>query len=238
MEEPQLGIAFGGWVDRHFSPSIESYCDILLDRIVPVFDDAEGEQKGAAADFLHRASSWFGEDYDGAVDAAYEHAQEHTMQFLEMRAVFLATGVSGLFHLFEKQLYLHVNKELKIWLASPLNRWQDLEDMIPKFDRKWGQDATCQDLVNAFRDADLQELRLVANTVKHGNDGQSYRQLVKNDAVVVKAERVEDDWTAGPYSILGVAISVQVDDVKRYRDAILRFWKVDGTFCAARSAFK
>jgi hypothetical protein len=183
---------------------------------------------------MQRASSWFGEDYDSAVEAAYEHARDHTMQFLEMRAVFLATGVSGLFHLFEKQLYLHVNQELKDWLESPLSRWQDLEDMIPKFDRKWGQDAACQDLIDAFRDADLEELRLVANTVKHGNDGQSYRELVKRHAV----ERIEDDWTAGPYSILGVAISVQVDDVKRYRDAILRFWKVDGTFCAARSAFK
>lgn len=89
-------------MDRHFSPSIENYCDILLDRIVPVFDDAEGEQKRAADDFLHRASSWFGDDYDGAVDAADEHAREHTLQFLEMRAVSLATGVSGLFHLLEK----------------------------------------------------------------------------------------------------------------------------------------
>lgn len=110
--------------------------------------------------------------------------------------------------------------------------------MIPKFDRKWEQDAACQDLIDAFSDADLQELRLVANTAKHGNDGQSYRQLVKNDAVVVETKRVEEDWTVGPYSIFGVAISIQVDDIKRYRDAILRFWKVDGTFCAARSAFK
>ena len=238
MEEAQLEIAFGGWVDRHFSPSIESYCDILLDRVVPVFDDPEGEQKRAADDFMQGASSWFGEDYDSAVEAAYEHARDHTMQFLEMRAVSLATGVSGLFHLFEKQLYLHVNKELKGWLTSPLNRWQDLEDMIPKFDRKWGEDAACLNLVDAFRDADLEELRLVAHTVKHGTDGHSNRQLVKNHAIVARAERVEDDWTAGPYSILGVAIAVQVDDVKRYRDAILRFWKVDGNFCAARSAFK
>lgn len=238
MVEGHLEIAFGSWVDRHFSPSIESYCSILLDRVLPVFDDPNGEHKRAADDFMQETSSWFVDDYDSAVEAAYEHARDHTMQFLEMRAVFLATGVSGLFHLFEKQLYRHVNNELQRWLTSPICRWQELEEMIPKFDRKWGRDAPCQDLVDVFLDADLEELRLVANALKHGNDGQSYQQLVKNQAIVVRPERVENDWTAGPHSILGVAISVQVDDVKRYRDAIRRFWKVDGTFCAARSAFR
>ena len=113
MREARLEIALGGWVDRRFSPSIESYCDILIDRIVPVFDDPGGEQKKAADDFLKVASSWFSDDYGSAVEAAREHASDHMMQFLEMRAVFLATGVSGLFHLFEKQLYRHVNKEVE-----------------------------------------------------------------------------------------------------------------------------
>jgi hypothetical protein len=234
----QLEIAFGGWVYRHFAPNIESYCDILLNRINPVFDDPEGEQPRAADEFMSAASSWFGDDYDSAIEAAYEHARDHTLQFLEMRAVFLATGVSGLFHLFEKQVYLHINKELKNWLESPIASWRDLEDLVPKFDRKWGPDAACPDLINAFRDKDLRELRLVANVLKHGDSGQSYKELTRSKAVVVDAERVEDDWMAGPSSILGVAISVQVDDVIRYRDAILRFWEVDGTFCADRTAFK
>lgn len=237
-QESQLSIAFGGWVYRYFAPDIESYCDILLNRINPVFDDVEGEQQRAADDFMGAASSHFHEDYEGAVEAAYEHAIEHAQQFIQMRAVFLATGVSGLFHVFEKQLYRHINKELEGWLTSPINQWRDLESMIPKFNRKWRQDTPCTDFNTAFNDSDLQELRLVANAVKHGDEGPSFNQLVKNQAVVVSKDWVKDDWTVGPYSVLGVNLSVQAADVMRYRDAVLRFWNLDGTFYAPRKDFK
>jgi hypothetical protein len=149
----------------------------------------------------------------------------------------MATGVSGLFHLFEKQLYKHINNELKHWLKAPITSWQDLEKLIPKFDHKRGEPEPCMDLISAFRDSDLQELRLVANAVKHGNDGPSYKQLVENRAVVVSQDRLEDDWTAGDYSVLRVNISVQRQDAERYQAALLRFWKLEGDFWAPRFAF-
>jgi len=60
---------------------------------------------------------------------------------------------------------------------------------------------------------------------------------VKNQAVVVSKDRISNDWTTGDYSMLGVDISVQTDDVERYQAALLRFWKLDGTFWAPRSLF-
>lgn len=239
MTAGQLEIALGAWVYRYFVPNIDSYCDILLNRIDPIFMDVDAEEKRVYEEFLASASTYYSDDdADTAYEAAYEHAREHCYQFVEMRSIFLTTGVSGLFHLFEKQLYLHINKELKHWLATPVTSWRDLEDLIPKFDRKRGVDVVCLDFVEAFRNADLKELRLVANTIKHGSDGQSYKEPVRSGAVVVDEERVKEDWTAGPYSTFGVNLSVQVDDVRRYQAAIKRFWEVDGTFCAARSAFK
>jgi len=98
----QLDIAFGGWAYNVFAPDIEGYCNILLNRINPIFEDVDGEQERAAQEFMSAAASWYGEDYQGAAEAAYEHAHDSAMQFMEMRAVFMATGVSGLFHLFEK----------------------------------------------------------------------------------------------------------------------------------------
>ena len=224
-------------MNRYFTPDVHAYCDILLNRIAPVFDNVQGEQQRAAEAFMSAAASSHEDDYSSAVDAAYEHAEEAAIQFMGMRAVFLATGVSGLFHLFEKQLYKHINKELRDWLNSPIAEWRDLETLIPKFDRKWGMDAPCPELTDAFRDDDLQELRLVANAIKHGDDGPSYKQLVRRAARVVDRSRLDNDWTAGPHSVLKVSISVCNDDVERYRDAILRFWKLDGTFWASRSAF-
>lgn len=134
----QLHIAFGGWVYRHFAPPIEGYCNILRKHIILIFDDVEGERQRTANEFMSAAASRYGDDYCGAVNAAFDHAQNQILQFMELRSVFLTIGVSGLFHLFEKQIYLHINKELKGWLASLINSWQDLAGMIPKSDRKWG----------------------------------------------------------------------------------------------------
>jgi hypothetical protein len=239
MPADQLEIAFASWVTDHFAPEIEGYCNILLNRVDPIFEDVDGEARRAMDEFIKSAAAHArDDDYDDVVDAAYEHAQQTAQQFFEMRAVFLATGVSGLFHLFERQLYLHINKELKDWLNKPIALWRDLEDLIPHFDHKSRQDAQCTDFIGAFNDPDLQELRLVANTVKHGGDGSSYQQLVKNQAIVVSGARLEADYAAGAHTILGVDISVQRDDVERYRDSVLRFWRLNGTFWAPRSAFK
>src|SRR5271154_788439 len=58
----------------------------------------------------------------------------------------------------KKQLYRHINKELGSWLESLITRWQDLEDLIPKFDHVWGRQELCTDFIDAFRNRDLQEL--------------------------------------------------------------------------------
>jgi len=233
----QLQIWIDNWVYQYFAPEVKSYCDILLNRINPMFLDLDGEEKRAAEEFLAGIPSHGEEDHDAIFEAAYDHARDHVWRFMELQSVFLTVGVSGLFHLFERQLYRHINKELDRWLTTPIADWRDLESMIPKFNRKYGEECSCSELVDAFRDSDLQELRLVANTVKHGDDGSSYKQLVARGARVVDARRLADDGNIGRYSILKVNVSVQVDDVERYRDAILRFWSVKGTFCAHRSAF-
>ena len=75
----------------------------------------------------------------------YDHAREAALRFFEMRAAFLAAGVSG------RQLYLHINKELKPWLTNPIALWRDLEELIPHFDHKCRQDAPCTDFIDGFK---------------------------------------------------------------------------------------
>jgi hypothetical protein len=233
----RLCINFDIWAERLFAPQIERYCEILLQRIDPIFEDVDGEQERVAQEFIRAASSWFQDDHAALTEQAYEHARDSAVEFMEMRAVFMAVGVSGLFHLFEKQVYRHVNRELHDWLRAPVNRWQDLERLIPAFDHKLGMDEASTEFIDAFRDNDLRELRLLANAVKHGEDGPSWRELRAMQALVTSPDRLEKDWTVGEFSTLSVNVSVQADDVKRYQAAILRFWKLQGTFWAFRSAF-
>lgn len=215
-------------VERMYAGPIRHYTSILLDRVAPLFDDAEGEQRRATDDLLSRWAA-HEDSYDQAVEAAYEHGQEHVLQFLELRSVFLTTGVAGLFHLFERQLYRQLNHELRDSLSKPIGSWTDAAAAITALKCHNGDGANA--LHVAFEDPDLRELRLVANTVKHG-PGRSMDELKAAGARVVHPARVSDDWTVGDFSVLGVAIVVEPDDVRRYEAAILRFWALEGTFWA------
>jgi hypothetical protein len=41
MPDDQLDIAFASWTTRQFAPEIEGYCNILLNRIAPTFEDVD-----------------------------------------------------------------------------------------------------------------------------------------------------------------------------------------------------
>jgi hypothetical protein len=49
-------------------------------------------------------------------------------------------------------------------------------------------------------------------------------------ARVVEAERLKEDFTIGPYSVFGVALAIDRDDIERYVAALLSFWALKGNF--------
>lgn len=235
MTEPRLSLFFDQWVSARFAPDIRRYSEILLERVAPIFDEVEAEQERHAQTVM-KSSRWGSDDYDMALEAAYEHGINQAIGFMQMRSVFLTTGVSGLFHMFEKQLYSHLNQELSDWLLKPIADWKDARSLVEAMANR-EDDGDPAELRQNFNHPDLRELQLVANAIKHGL-GPSYDALLAMKAAVVTSERLADDWTTGPYSALAVPISVDVKDVERYRDAVLRFWDTKGTYWAARSKFK
>jgi len=210
-----------------FGSPIRHYAEILTSRVMPLFDDLKGEQQRAADEVLN-ASGWGPDDYEAAMDAAYQHSMDHTAQFMELRTVFLATGVAGLFHLFEKQLYQFLNHELRRNLTEKINRWEQAADAIDALNQPRGTDGRTA-LQVAFNDAAIKELRLVANVVKHG-EGPSYDELKAMGARVVAAERLENDFTIGPHSVFGVPLAIDRVDIDRHVAALLAFWDLKGNF--------
>ena len=235
-QENQLSIAFDSSSYRFFAPDIVRYTEILLKRVAPIFDDLDGEEERAAKEVLDHPG-WGPDDYEAAIVTANDHGRDAAIQLMEMKSVFLATGVSGLFHLFERQIYRHLNKELRDWIKNPINQWRDVENLVPKFRQRWKKEGEDLAFVEAFQHPDLIELRNVANAVKHG-EGSAYKQLLSMKAQVVSPLRLAEDWTIGPFSILDVNISIIPGDVERYQNAILRFWRLEGTYWANRSSFK
>jgi hypothetical protein len=57
-----------------------------LNRITPIFDDLDGEEKRAARTSFDAIPAYDEDDHDPTVEAAYEHALEHVMQFMEMHS--------------------------------------------------------------------------------------------------------------------------------------------------------
>jgi hypothetical protein len=220
-------LCFGTWNASRFGSPIRHYAEILTSRVMPLFDDLDGEQQRAADEVLN-ASGWGPDDYEAAMDAAYEHSIDHTGQFIELRTVFLATGVAGLFHLFEKQLYRFLNHELRRNLRKKIDRWEEATDAIDTLDQPKGPDGQTA-LRAAFNNNDIKELRLVANVVKHGQ-GRSYDELKSMSAPVVEPGRLESDFTVGAHSVLGVALAIDRNDIERYVSALLCFWTLEGTF--------
>jgi hypothetical protein len=220
-----LSVWFDFMTKEHYIPPVQHYTEILLNRLIPIFDDLDGEQQRAAHAVYHQPH-W--RDEDEAIQAAYDYSFQQVTQFMELRSVFLATGVAGLFHLFEKQLYRHLNSELKYLLTSQVKAWKDATHIIQLLDRPATADGHTA-LWAAFNDPDLKELRLVANAVKHG-EGLAYNELKTMGAVVVDATRIETDLAVGPFSVLAVSLVIQPEDVRRYEAAILRFWALKGVF--------
>ena len=229
------------YIDKHteafYGPAVRNYTDLLLTRFMPIFDDVEGEQQRAMDAALEK-NKWY-EDEASAIEDAYDEGISSAIMLMEMRTVFIATGVAGLFHLFEKQLYRFLNQEIgrygfthrvkKQDVPFVVTKWEDADTVIKSFPhtlRLGGDGVTLKD---AFTSSDLTELREVANAVKHG-PGRAMDALYSMSAVVVDPTRVNGDFTTGQFSSFGLAIAIQHADVIRYRDAIMAFWGVRGNF--------
>ena len=234
MQVEGVSLQFDSSVQDYFSGDINAFADILIRRLMPIFDDVEAEHQRAGEEFL---ASYKGnpDDYDSAMEGAYEHANDHAMRFAEMRDVFVAVGVAGLFHLFEKQVYRHTNNELRYNLDKPIAHWRDVTFLVERLRHKREGDSfqPSSELVDAFKNPDLIELQNVANAVKHGQDGAAFKALQQSGARVVG-----EDPNLAAFSILRVTLTLTPEDIIRYRDAILGFWRLRGEFWAPLTAFK
>ena len=59
-------VCFGPWLASMFGSPIRHYADILLSRVMPLFDDIDGEQQRAADEVLN-APIWGLDDYEAAM---------------------------------------------------------------------------------------------------------------------------------------------------------------------------
>ena len=191
----------------------------LEDRLLPSFDDISEEADKAAEhawnEYISRPATT---EYDDPADSA-EQAED-----VGINLCMLLSGVRrgainlfavALYHAFEQQIiHFHGQRDWGLHICY--------------FDKKrrnpvqgFRQEQLCKRIdIESFKSwQKIDELRLVANTVKHA-EGDSAKDLrdIRRDFF-----EFPDQPIAQP--LLGEDVEVSVEDIKNYRDHLVQFWE-------------
>lgn len=210
-----------------FKKQITIFCDSILDRVLSSFDDIDIEaEKVAEQEYERRGKLPANDEYvDMAViaEAAHNVGLEYFELMTDTRQALLNISTVGLHHLFEQQLLLFYRRQ--VLHPREENNIKLLD--LGKMQTRLAEGGIEMDSLLSW--AKIKELRLVANTIKHG-DGSSATALHKlrqdlfihpslGDANFYKSSAPRVYLPSG-----GEDLFVQTDDFRDYKQAILSFW--------------
>ena len=217
------------WELEHYRKLYRDQIDRLVDtltvRLLPTFDSVHAEveaiQREAYRANNERANDGNGLDPQTAHDAAFEASSVHFDSVLDLRQGLQNMFAVTLYHLFEQQVRaFHV----RVLHHKPLKFGPDVL-------KAW--DKTLPDpVLTTGQRSGLDELRLLANTVKHG-DGASAQELYTAAPHLFLAD-YEQDALDDPTVIVhkpdigtplfGQDLFVRLDDIHRYRQLLNGVW--------------
>jgi len=216
-----------GYFDTVFVPQIRELVDTLGDRLLPAFDNLEAAAERKSDEEYERLGSLpASEDVDMAdlaektMDAGVAHYQMMSGLRQGLQNMFAA----ALYHLYEQQVMLFHRREVldlreendvalfkhSVFLERLLRHGVDVKSLV-----SWPL---------------IDELRLVANTVKHA-EGDSASDLHSRRPELFIAPQVADLPFLGSKAVarvfqpvMGEDVYVSIDDIKRYAIAVEQFW--------------
>jgi hypothetical protein len=217
------------WELEHYRKLYRDQIDRLVDtltvRLLPTFDSVHAEveaiQREAYRANNERANDGNWLDPQTAHDAAFEASSVHFDSVLDLRQGLQNMFAVTLYHLFEQQVRaFHV----RVLHHKPLKFGPDVL-------KAW--DKTLPDPVLTTEQlSGLDELRLLANAVKHG-DGASAQELYTAAPHLFLAD-YEQDALDDPTVIVhkpdigtplfGQDLFVRLDDIHRYRQLLNGIW--------------
>lgn len=220
---------------RHFQgqfvPALNHLVDVLERRLLPTLKktDIENEAQAAADE------AWEGfmsmpatgdEDPSDFADAAQEAGLDHFLLLTGIRQGVVNMFAAGLYHAFEQQLLYFHREELVDYGHQHDPAQLKLSKVKERLDARGIA-------LTAFQSWPLvEELRLLANTVKHA-EGASAEELrrLRPDLFQDPSLKGLGLDVASPVDrpiylpLVGEDLFVSVDDLLRYRDALIDFWR-------------
>ncbi len=220
---------------RKFCRELCAIVEALETRILPSFSGIEQEAEKASADAwdaFMSAPATGDEDPSEFAEAAENIGIEHFQLLNGIRQGAINLFAAALYHAFEQQFVLFGRREL-------LTLTEESEGLLPTLRTLRERLATVGIDIEAFGNWDrIEELRLLANVVKHA-DGPSARELHARRPDLFKAPGLPElgRWNLGKPSVyqplLGEDVYVNIEDVRRFRDELIKFWDELGQAIAA-----
>lgn len=212
---------------KDFQSQIKLYSEAVFEKLSQNFNDLEREACEKEKNRLDQEDQELGNQQyqdlnpeyayaarmDGLVDAYATYCQT----WGEIKGIVFSSAVAGLYHLWEKQA-IGFLKHVRKYEKPKIEKWNHIKTCIEKY-------GLSMEGLSCYRD--LNELRLVANAIKHG-EGDSWKDLEElNPRLFELPTATKEEYFSSQSSFLGPDLHIKKSDVDRYRDAAFDFWQFD-----------
>jgi len=212
---------------KEFAPQLSALVEALENRVLPAFGGIEQEAEDHSNEVWERFMSMPGtgdEDPSEFAEAAQEAGVGRYVLLDGIRQGIVNLFAASLYHAFEQQLMLFLRREVLDPTEGDNSKLFRMEVLSERL-QAHGIDVT------GFESwPTIQELRLVANTVKHaeGPSAQALHELrpdfFRKPGLPGLGEWVTR-WRPRVFQPLaGEDLYVEIKDVKAYLSALLEFW--------------
>jgi len=219
-----------GYIRAMIIPDFNGFSQVVTKRLLPTFDTFGSEA-------LKHGQEWFrgkterldplDSDQSEAVAHFADKAMDETLAFADMLVAMYFASVGlycvGLFHLFEQHF---TDLPLEILGAHTYNKPMKLKEVTD-----WLKADVSIDVTVFPTWPTLDELRLVANTIKHAEGGSAEALRGRRpDLFIHPAAREGGDSRATPFQprvrkpLFGEDLYLTTDDFSRYVEGVITFW--------------
>jgi len=223
LQMPQHDADRNEWISRtimapEFVTQAQYYRDAVLSRLLPTFDAIEIESNAHAETLFQQCANT--DDPATAAEWAWDEAIAHYMSLTSAKQSILNLATSGLYHIFEQQI-TSILRHVGVHLEKEKDLLKQAERVLPGHGIEIGKQPSWSVLCG--------ELRLAANTVKHGAGGSAVELFrIRPDLFRQSAIREDDtrvslgESGAGP--MLGAGLLISAAQFDLYATTLIDFW--------------
>lgn len=228
------GNYWSGYFQSSFVRQVNAFCDVITKRLLPTFEGIDKEADDIAQSEFERlghlpASDEFNFDMGEFAEEAFEIGLDHYQAITSVKQALINLCVAALYHLLEQQILLFHRRQVLLPAEENDIKLIKIEEFRKRL--KVGK----LDIENLASWPKIDELRLIANSVKHAQ-GASSEQLKKQRPDLFIHPELDNapatSWLATSPTVelplWGEDLYLTATDLESYRNAVVAFWEEFG----------